>query len=100
MTAHCIDCLLYSMGKVVARLCLFLLEVVMCITKSVTEGHGREAQDLCDLPECEQLVCGVTQIAGNRLDLVMTDRPDIADLFIGSLLGTSVQCFVRIMPVM
>ena len=28
---------------------------------------------------CEQLVLGPTHIAGNRLDLIMTDAPDIVD---------------------
>ena len=33
-------------------------------------------------------------IAGNRLDLVMTDVPDIVDLFVGTPLGTSDHCII------
>ena len=35
--------------------------------------HGRDALDFCNLSGCEQLVHRTTHIAGNRLDLVMTD---------------------------
>ena len=35
----------------------------------------------------------LTCIAGNRLDLVMTDVPDIVDVFIGTPLCTSDHCF-------
>ena len=35
-----------------------------------------------------------THIAGNRLDLVMTDVPDIVDVVVGTQLGTSDHCFV------
>ena len=42
----------------------------------------------------EQLVRGPTYVAGNRHDLVMTDVPDIVDVVIGTLLGTSDHCFV------
>ena len=37
----------------------------------------------------EQLVCCPTHIAGNRLDLVMTDATDTVDVFVGISLGTS-----------
>ena len=43
---------------------------------------------------CEQLVRGPTHIAGNRLDLVMTDATVIVDVFVGTPLGTSKHCFV------
>ena len=36
-----------------------------------------------------------THIAGNRLDLVMTDVPDIADVVVGTPLCTSDHCFVN-----
>ena len=32
--------------------------------------------------------------SGNRLDLVMTDGPDIVDVFVGTQIGTSDHCFV------
>ena len=41
-----------------------------------------------------QLVRCPTHIAGNRLDFVMTDVPDIVDVFVGTPLGTSDRCFV------
>ena len=37
---------------------------------------------------------GHTHIAGNRLDLVMTDVPDIVDAVVGTELGTSDHCLV------
>ena len=37
---------------------------------------------------------GSTHIAGNRLDLVMTDVPDIVDVIVGTPLGTSDHCSV------
>lgn len=43
----------------------------------------------------EQLVRGATNIAGNQLDVAMTDAPDIFDVSIGSPLETSNHCFVR-----
>ena len=42
----------------------------------------------------EQLVRCHTHIAGNRLDLVITDAPDILDVFVGTILGTFDHCFV------
>ena len=41
-----------------------------------------------------QLVRCPTDISGNRLDLVMTDVPDVVDVFVGTTLGTSDLCFV------
>ena len=37
---------------------------------------------------------GPTHIAGNRLDLVMADVPEIVYMVVGTLLGTSDNCFV------
>ena len=39
---------------------------------------------------------GLTHIAGNRLDLVMTDVPDIVDVVVGTPLGTSNDCFCQL----
>ena len=61
---------------------------------SPTDRHGRDALDFCNLSGCEQLVYCPTHIAGNRLDFVMTDVPDIVDVFVGTPLGTSDNCFV------
>ena len=43
---------------------------------------------------CEQFVHSPIHIAGNRLNLVMMDVPDIVDVFIGTPLRTSDHCFV------
>ena len=59
-----------------------------------TDRHGRDALDFCNLSGCEQLVRGPVHIAGNRLNLVITDVPDIADAVVGTPLGTSDHCFV------
>ena len=59
-----------------------------------TDQHGRDAFDFCNLSGCEQLVSCLTHIAGNRLDLVMTDVPDMVDVVVGTPLCTSDQCFV------
>ena len=61
---------------------------------SHTYRHGRRTLDFCNMSGCEQFVRCLTQIAGNRLDLVMTDAPDIVDVFVGTPLGTSNHCFV------
>ena len=51
---------------------------------SPTDRHGRDALNLCNLSGCEQLVRCPTHVAGNRLDLVMTNASDIVDLFVGT----------------
>ena len=56
---------------------------------SPTEGHGRDALDFCNLAGCEQMARGATHNAGNRLDLVMTDAPDVVDVSLGTPLATS-----------
>ena len=61
---------------------------------SPTDSHGHDSLDFFNLSGCEQLGHGPTHIAGNRLDLVMTDAPDIVDVVVGTPLGTSDHCFV------
>ena len=61
---------------------------------SPTDRHGRDAHDFCNLSGCEQLVPGSTHIAGNRLDLVMTDVPDIVDVVVCIPFATSDHCFI------
>ena len=61
---------------------------------SPTDQHGHDTLYFCNLLGCKQLVHCPTHIAGNRLDLVMTDVPDIVDVFVGTPLGTSDHCFV------
>ena len=41
------------------------------------------------------MVRGETHIAGNRLDLVMTDAPDVVDVSLVTPLDTSDHCFVN-----
>ena len=50
---------------------------------SPTDRHVRDALDFCNLSGCEQLVRCFTHIAGNKLDLVMTDEPDRVDVLVG-----------------
>ena len=61
---------------------------------SPNDRHGRDALDFRNRSGCEQFVRCPTYIAGNRFDLVMTDVPDIVDVFEGSPLGISDHCFV------
>ena len=61
---------------------------------SHTDQHGRDDLDFCNLSGCEQLVSSPTYIAGNRLDLVMTDVPDIVYVVVGTPFGISDRCFV------
>ena len=42
-------------------------------SESITDRYGRDALDFCNMSGCEQLVSGPTHIAGNRLNLVMTN---------------------------
>ena len=42
-----------------------------------SDRQVRDALDFCNLSGCEQLVRCPTHIAGNRLDLVITDVPDM-----------------------
>ena len=59
-----------------------------------TDRLGHDALDFSNQSGCEQLVLCPTHIAGNRLDLVMTDAPDIVDVFVGTPLRASGRCFV------
>ena len=64
-----------------------LLVMPMLITRVVesvspTDRHGCDALDFCYLLGYEQLVRCPNHIAGNKLDLVMTDAPDMVDVFV------------------
>ena len=61
---------------------------------SPTDRYGHDALNFCNLSGCELLVCCPTHIAGDRLYLVMTDVPDIVDVFVVTPMGTSDHCFV------
>ena len=71
---------------------------------SPTDRHGRDALDFCNLSGCEQLVRCPTHIASNRLDLEMSDVPDIVDVVVGTLhsalqiAALSVVCFMFSRP--
>ena len=56
---------------------------------SHTDRHGCYALDFFNLSGCKQLVCCLTDIASNGLDLVMTNIPGIVDVVVGTPLGTS-----------
>ncbi len=43
---------------------------------SPTDSHGHTALDFANVSGCSQLVAGPTHLAGNQLDLVLTDVPD------------------------
>ena len=62
---------------------------------SPTDQHRPDILNFFILSCCEQLVRCPTHIAGNRLDLVMTDVPDIVDVLMDTPLGTSDHCIVR-----
>ena len=51
---------------------------------SPNDRLGRGALEFCNLSDCEQLMRCLTHIAGNRLDLVMTDAHDVVDVFLGT----------------
>ena len=61
---------------------------------SPTNRHRRDDLNFCSLSGCEQLVLCPTHIAGNRLDLVIANVPDIVDVVVGTPVGTSYHCFV------
>ncbi len=56
---------------------------------SPTDSHGRAALDFANVSGCSQLVAGPTHLAGNRLDLVLTDVPDVVKVTTMAPLGTS-----------
>ena len=61
---------------------------------SPTDRHGQNARDFCNLAGAEQLVEGPTHMAGNRLDLVMTNVPDVVKIWVGSPIGSSDHSYV------
>ncbi len=56
---------------------------------SPTDSHGLAALDFANVSLCSQLVVGPTHLAGNRLDLVLTDVQDIEKVTTMAPLGTS-----------
>lgn len=56
---------------------------------SPTDAHGRAAYDFASVSGCSQLVSGPTHHAGNCLDLVLTDVPDIVKAEVKAPIGTS-----------
>ena len=60
---------------------------------SPTDWHWRDALYFWNLTGDEQLVRCPTRIAGNRLDLVMINAPDIVNVFVGLITALSVLCF-------
>ncbi len=54
-----------------------------------TDSHGRAALEFAIVSGCSQLVAGSTHLAGNRLDIFLTDVPDIVKVTTMAPLGTS-----------
>ena len=103
------DCLLDSMARVQSvddkAVLVFVSDANAHLSEwlesvSPTERHGCDALDFCNLSGCEQLELCPTNIAGNRIDIVITDVPDIVDVVVGTPLGTSdhffISCVLRV----
>ena len=56
---------------------------------SGTNGHGIAALDFCTTSGCSQLVDQPTHSGGNRLDLLMTDVPDLVEFQVLAPVGSS-----------
>lgn len=56
---------------------------------SPTDAHGRAALDFANVSCCTQLVSGPTHQAGNCLDLVLSDAPDVVRVEVKAPLGSS-----------
>ena len=70
-------------NQLMIRQSLFLLVMPMFITLS-SGSQSLLLFGFCNLLSgCEQLVRGPTHVGANRLDLEMTDVPDIVDVVIG-----------------
>ena len=93
MTVSMPQWLEYSQLMIKQSLSLLVMRK-LTLSGSITDRHGRDALNFCNLDGSKQLVRSPTHIAGNRLDLVMTDGPVIVDVFRGTPLGTSDHCFV------
>jgi len=65
-------------------------------SRSPTNSAGRAALDFCCLSGSRQLVCTATHVGGNCLDLVMTDVPDVINVFVGTPLGTSDHSYLEL----
>ena len=56
---------------------------------SPTNRHGHAALDFSNLSGCTQLVTGPTHNSGNRLDLLLSDVPDVVEVKISPPIGKS-----------
>lgn len=56
---------------------------------SNTDVHGRALLDFANSSGCQQLVNEPTHLAGNPLDLVLTDVPGVVSVVVGSPIGSS-----------
>ena len=65
---------------------------VQWLQSRFTDCHGIAALDFCTLAGFQQLVESPTHVAGSRLDLVMTDVPDVVDVSVGAPVGSSDHC--------
>ena len=98
------DCLLRAMHEVqgLDRKAAFIVlgdvnaHHVEWLGSSLTDRHGVAALDFCSLAGLQQLVNSPTHAGGNRLDLVMTDVPDVIDVSVSAPLGSSDHCFLSV----
>ena len=98
---HIMTLSLGTVMQLVIRQSLSLLVMPMLITRS----GSSQSLLLIDIGVM-LLICAICQVVsswcvvplallhGNRLDLVMTDVPDIVDVVVGTPLGTSDHCIV------
>jgi hypothetical protein len=99
------DCLLMTMARIQEsdRRSAFVFvgdvnahHVEWLSSRTPTNSSGRAALDFCSLSGCSQLIDSPTHEAGNCLDLVMTDVPDVVNASVGTPLGTSDHCYLRL----
>ena len=60
------------------------------------DDRGRDCLDFITLIDCTQIVEGPTHIAGGRLDLVLTDVPDLVKVSTHCSIGTSDHSHLRV----
>ena len=59
------------------------------LNSGITDNHGVAALNFATVAGCTQLVTESTHVAGNVLDLVMTDVPDLTRVAVQAPLGSS-----------
>ena len=80
-----------SLSKLVMQMLITLSGRSGTLHPARGDHHGtatRDGLDFCNMSGYEQLVRCPTHIAGNRYCLVISDVPDIVDVFVVTPLGT------------